>query len=495
MKFKERNTIFASLNSFEENGNPSQIIGNFIVHDFKQSWNGAIITKEVAKENMHYLVGQYICCKYYSKEENQGEDALGSHEATTCINRDTGEEMETTNTTPIGTITEVCISQNSEGEEVLCCKAILWLDKFYNCLSFLNEMIQNGIEIPCSVEYGYKNFYMKDGVRYDQSPIYYNALCILNPVDRGKIKAVAPAYDCSKFTGYSFNEKIEQDLQNQKKDGEQMDNIFVKALNATLGDKRDAIMQALSDTLTATEFNSAWISMYGIDDDANTITYETYSEGEWKTYQISFSLNEEGVYVIDLDSKQELEYEVKLVAKNSINEMETSINELTSNNETLVAEKETLETSLNEANDKVAELECKLSTFGEDKVDLVEQVTSLNARIAELEPYKEKVEEMEAEAKFQTALNSYSEKFDKYGAKEECEKQEVQDLIRETLSDEIETSLNAKLAIAERINEIAMDSIASKTSTTVVKEVCGKKVTNLLPSKKVNSDHFGFEVE
>ena len=59
-----KNTINMSLNSINKTDNPSQLEGIFIVHDFEKSWNNAVITKEVCEENMHYLVGQYICCKY-----------------------------------------------------------------------------------------------------------------------------------------------------------------------------------------------------------------------------------------------------------------------------------------------------------------------------------------------------------------------------------------------------------------------------------------------
>ena len=493
-----------SLNSFEKTDNPSQILGNFSVHDFSTSWNGAVITKEVADENKHYLLNQYICCKYIPKEQNGGLDALGSHEVTTCINRDTGEEMETTNTVPIGTIVDVSMGYNSKGEETLNCKAILWLDKWYNILSFLNEMIENGVNVPCSVEYGYKNYYMKDGVRYDQSPLVYNALCILNPIDRGDIKAVLPAYDSSQFMGYSFNEIIASDIdrgsneieQNNMKDGEQrMENIFLKAFNQSIGDKRDGIMKALSDVLTATEFNNAWISLYGIDDDAKTVTYESYVEGEdgskWRTFKISYSENEEGEINVDLGTKVEIDYEIVAVEKTAYNEMVSSKNDLEGKVSALESSNGELETSLNATKESLEEASGKLETFGTDKVELVDQITSLNAVVEELKPYKDKVEKMEYDSKLETANEFYKEKFESLNAIGEYEKPEIKQLIEDTLDSE--KSLNARLDLSDVL--LSLVALNSQNTAPLVKEVCGKKLTNLIPSaSKANADAFGFEV-
>ena len=131
-----KNSINFSLNSINKTENPNQLEAVFVVHDFERSWNNAVITKEVCEENMHYLLGQYICCKYIPREENNGLDALGSHEACVEINRDTGKEMAGTNTVPIGHITDVYIDKgiksNGEEGEVFYCKASLALSRIKN---------------------------------------------------------------------------------------------------------------------------------------------------------------------------------------------------------------------------------------------------------------------------------------------------------------------------------------------------------------------------
>ena len=484
-----KNTINMSLNSINKTDNPSQLEGIFIVHDFEKSWNNAVITKEVCEENMHYLVGQYICCKYISKEENNGLDALGSHEAYIDINRDTGEEMMATNTVPIGHITEVYIangikSDGTEGE-VFYCKATLWLNKFYNVLSFLNEMVENGVNVPCSVEYGYSNFVMQDGVRYDQSPIYYEALCILNPIDRGSIKAVLPAYDSSKFEGFSFNEAIQADLENSKssneKEGVEMENIFKKALNSiSLGEQRDKILEAMSKVLTAEEFNNAWIGMYGIYPDY--VAYESVVDNEWKSFKIPYSLNESDEIVLDMEGKVEVQYE--LVEK----EIQTSLNEklaqLEETNESLNGRVSELE----EENKKIVKLEEDLATEKETQVSLNEKIAELETQVEELAPFKAEAEQLQYNAKLEEAKTNYETRFVKLNAKETFETEEIQKLIEDTISNDIEVSTNARTQLADTLIDLA--SAEKEEDKQIIVEQCGKKIEGLVPSSKTMKNEY-----
>ena len=490
-----KNIINMSLNSISKTNNPSQLEATFVVHDFKRSWNNALITKEVCEENMHYLVGQYICCKYISKQENNGLDALGSHEAYVDINRDTGQEMVATDTVPIGHITEVYIADgvNSDGTdgEVFYCKATLWLNKFYNVLSFLNEMVENGVNVPCSVEYGYSNYVMQDGVRYDQSPIYYEALCILNPIDRGNIKEVLPAYDSSKFEGFSFNEAIRADLNNSNKtkneEGVQMENIFKTALNSiSLGDTRDKILDAMSKVLTAEEFNNAWIGMYGIYPDY--VAYESFVGDEWKSFKLPYSLNEQDEIVLDMEGKVEVQYEV--VEK----EVHASLNEK-------ISKLEEVETSLNEkdqelekANSKIENLEQTLLSEKEDKISLNEKIKELEVQVDELAPYKAQAEELQFNAKLEEAMTEYKQKFTALNGVEKFETEEVQSLVKESL--DVEKSMNAKLALADILVDLATTNPRQSTETneTSIKENCSKKVKSLVPTSKNGAEYCGINL-
>ncbi len=479
----KRNKLEFSLNSISETNNPSQLEATFVVHDFLTSWNGAVISKEVAQENIQYLVGQYICCKYIPKENNDGLDALGDHEAGFEINRDTGSKMVSTNTVPIGHITEAYIDMGTQSDgtegEVVYCKATLWLNKFYNVLSFLNEMVESGINVPCSVEYAYSNYEMKDGIRYDQSPIYYEALCILNPIDRGDIKQVLPAYDSSKFEGFSFNSLVEADIHNSKNESKEgvktMENIFYKALNGlSLGDQRDKVMVALSKNLTAEEFNNTWISMYDIE--ADVVKYETCVDGEWKKFAIPYSITEG--QEIELNMAEKAEWEYQAVIKEVIKEVPVVDEEATK-----------------AFNSKIEELEGNLLSEKDSVVSLNAQIVSLTEEVAKLEAYKTQLEEIEHNAKVEAVQAEYKAKFEVFNSVDKFESEEVQALVLETLDEE--KSMNAKLAIADILVEVASSQVTVPVTeeTTPVVELCNKKTKPLVPSHKTGAEYCGINLD
>ena len=451
-----KNIINMSLNSISKTNNPSQLEATFVVHDFKRSWNNAIITKEVCESNMHYLVGQYICCKYISRQENYGLDALGSHEAYLDINRDTGEEMVSTDTVPIGHITDVYIAEgtNSDGTEgeVFYCKATLWLNKFYNVLSFLNEMVENGINVPCSVEYGYSNFIMQDGVRYDQSPIYYEALCILNPIDRGSVKEVLPAYDSSKFKGFSFNEAIKADIENNtklnQKEGElelENENIIVDQGNEN-GEVTEPIVEPTVDPITEPIVEDPIV--------------EPTVEPE----------------VVEPPVVEEPIIEEPIVEEPVVEEQPTDD---TPTVESLSAEN--------------ARLKEELTAEKESKITLVQENASLREQIGELEPFRAKVQEMEYNERLDEISNQYKEKFTALNGAEKFESVEVQELIKESL--DVEKSINAKLALADILVDLATNSTPkTEPSSTTIKENCSKKVKSLVPTNKVGAEYCGINL-
>lgn len=446
MSSLNKNIINMSLNSISKTNNPSQLEAIFVVHDFKRSWNNAIITKEVCEANMHYLVGQYICCKYVPKYENNGEDALGNHEAYLDINRDTGEEMVATGTVPIGHITEVYIAEGETSDgtigEVFYCKATLWLNKFYNVLSFLNEMVENGINVPCSVEYGYTNFIMQDGVRYDQSPIYYEALCILNPIDRGDVKQVLPAYDSSKFKGFSFNEAIQVDIENNMNTKQEEGETKVENENITVEEVKE-------ETVEQEEVN--------VETEENTEVETVEENAETEAEEVQ---EEEAVEENTTEEEQPKEEVV-------VDEVLTSEN---------------------------AKLKEELVSEKEEKLTLVQEIASLKKQIEELIPFKAKVEEMEYNEKLQEVVSQYKDKFTALNALDKFETDEVQALVKETL--DAEKSVNAKLSLADMLVNLATNSFSKeeKASDTMIKESCSKKVKSLVPTSKSSTEYCGINL-
>jgi hypothetical protein len=97
-----------SLNSLETVPNDPIILrSDIVIFDFEKSGNNQIITKEVALDNMKFLIGKRLCCKYINKDDNGGEfDALGTHEQYETTNR-TGNEVIYTDTEGIGQL-EIC---------------------------------------------------------------------------------------------------------------------------------------------------------------------------------------------------------------------------------------------------------------------------------------------------------------------------------------------------------------------------------------------------
>lgn len=476
--------MMIKFNSLEKTDNPSQLRAKFIVHHFKDSWYGDVITKEVCQENMNYLVGQYICCGYVPREENDGEDALLDHMVTTTINRDTGKEMQTTNTTPIGHITDVYIDFDAEtNQEVLFCTAILWVDKFYNIISLLDEWLQKGVPIVCSCEYRFTNYSVKDGFTYIQSPIYYKALTILNSEKRGNIEQFYPAYDSSKLCGYEekFNQALQKDLDtnanngansiNNNGKGDTMNNVFLTALNdISFGEIREKIMSALSKVMVADEYNRLWISQWDVYD--TYFIYETYKDEEWIRFKVEYTKNENDEIEVDYEGRKQV---VRQDVYVEVSEMETSLNSI----------KEDYETKLNSTVEEKVALENTLVESKNAQVELSATIESLNSQLEELKGFKEELDTIKYNEKLKEARDSYKEDFASFNSVDKFEDEEVQKLIVETLDEK--TSFNAIIRLKDILLECAkdnkpqLDSFNSATPNVVEDSV---KVSGKVPTKE-----------
>lgn len=479
--------MMIKLNSLEKTDNPNQIKAKFIVHDFKDSWYGDVITKEVCQENMKMLVGQYICCGYVPREENDGEDALLDHMVTTSINRDTGKEMQTTNTTPIGHITDVYIDfDNETNQEVLYCNAILWIDKFYNVISLLDEWLQKGVPIACSCEYRFSNYTVNDGFTYIQSPIHYKALTILNSEKRGNIEQVYPAYDSSKLCGYEekFNQAMQKDIDtnaensinsiNNNGKGDKMDNMFLTALNdISFGETREKIMSALSKVMVADEYNRLWISQWDVYD--TYFIYETYNGEEWIRFKVDYTKSETDEIEVNYEERKQV---VRQDVYVEVSEMETSLNAIKS-------EKEEAETKLNSIIEEKTVLENSLLESKNAQVELSTTIESLNSKIEELEAFKVELDEIKYNERLEDAKSTYKDEFVTFNGVDKFETDEVQALIVDTLKDE--TSFNAIIKLKDILLECAKENkpeVESFNSVETNVVETSVKVEGKVPSKE-----------
>lgn len=498
---------------------------SFVIHGFGVSENGQIISEEVCRDNMNSLINKPVLVDYHYTGDNL-TDSFGDHAVDIIKNRDTGEDMVHTKTIAIGVFTDVDIVE-IDGAKMLVGHATLWSDRYYNCVSLLYEMLSEGVEVKCSCEYIFMNFSMKDGIQLVNSPITYEGHCILNSVEDRGVGIVEPAYGESRVI--SFNTAIMTDIKNSlnnkqenleggvvvskigeepivepvvepttepvvsvnEEDGESVEpttepieepveedvdteetkeeteetteddtedeaeptlSTNDKSLIDKVTDKVSTLKKTLEEKLAKP---SAWVSTWNIY--GNYFVYEAYDNdaSEYKYYKVDFGYDEVGELVLSEEHKEVVREDMWI----EVAQYQTSLNEI----ETLKGE----------------------------KVELSETVVSLNGKIKELEPYKEKAEEDEIKDKVDCAMNCYKEKFSSVNAIDCFEKEEVQKLIVDTISSDANVSLNARVDLSEMLLGLIPQKEVTETpkEEASVKELCNKKVGNLIPTKTKFSDY------
>jgi hypothetical protein len=500
-----KKSIFkAQFNSLEINiEDPTILRGKIIIHDFEPSYNKQCITEEICSENMNTLIGKRIVCRYISSEDNNGMDALSSHEEDISNDRDNGNEIIITNTIAIGFIENVYIDDYTDNDgnvkRVLFGEVLIWNDdKYKNIVGLLQEWINRGIKIHMSVEYLYCNYNLLDGIEYLQSPILYVAHTLLNSEQRQDVAEVLPAYDCA--TLISLNERtkwnkainqisksennINSDLNinnnSPKEENNNMtENKFYKALcELSYGDTKEQIMTALSKLMSADTFYSVWLSNYGIY--STYFIYETYVDSKYVNFKVPYTKTETEV-IVDLASQVQVERDTiwvevgvmqeQVASLNAkVEEIQTSLNtkevELVTATETIIE----LQTQLNSKEETIQALNSKVEVTTEEKNvtmekfnELAETVTSLNTQVKVLQPLADSYNTEQYEKALNSAKEFYKEKFENVDAIDVFEKEETQELIKKSINsvDDIEVK-NAKFSLNDLIinnlkpNEVKM---------------------------------------
>lgn len=471
------------LNSLKQNpDDPSLLDALFVIHDFQQSWNGQVITEEITSENMNFLVNKPIVCKYISKGENDGLDALTNHEEFIDIDRNTGEEFVSTNTNAIGVFTGVYIDdftdENNVTKKVLYGKAVLWFDKCRNVCLLLDEWVSNGILIPASVEYMYYNFSMIDGIEYIQSPLVYLAHALLNAEDRNDYEQVYPAYDSARLVSLNMEDewnKAVAQISNDnnkminRKEGNNMD-VLKKVCEISKGDLKWKIYDAMAKVMVAEDYNKMWISDYDIYD--TYFIYESWASENYEYYKVGYSKNDETDEIsVDFEGKTKVERTVKWEAV--LNELEEKTSQLGEK----VLEIETLQVSLNEKEEVITTLTTEKEELSVKFNETTTTLTSLNEKLEELK----EVENQYKADKFEKALNErtieFEVKFKGVNALDKFITDEVQNLIKESIeNNEALVSLNSILVdlIPSKLDE-------KKDDKNGIKDFNSKEVKNLIP--------------
>lgn len=447
-KQTQKNGLFkAQFNSIQTCDNdPTILKGKVIVHGFDESWNGQVITEEICAENMQTLVGKRVVCKYIPADDNNGIDAIGSHEEKEGKNRE-GNSIIITDTIAIGFIENVYIDDYTDEygitKRVLWADIVLWNDdKYANIVGLLQEWLSRNVKIHMSVEYLYCNYNVVEGVEYVQTPILYVAHTLLNSEQRGDCAEILPAYDESQLKSLSLNEKkqwnkaISQLIKNQnqsnadvdinkninkKEDDVMAEEMFKKVCELSFDDIYSQIYGQLRSILTEKEYDDSWINE--IYESHFILSY--WNDNGHKYFKVDYTKANETV-TIDWENRKEvyLYQEWK-----EIPEVQSSLNELN----TKITEKDNTITSLNE---QITNLTTEKEEVSSKLTEATNSITELGKQVNEMKPIVDKFNE----EKYNESLNAqkvkYEEKFMALNAKDKFESDEVQELIVKSLNDE-----------------------------------------------------------
>lgn len=383
-----------------------------VVIDFKVSHNGWAISEITAEKYMYTLLHKHIVTKYYDEEENGGIDAFGDHEEGQKGLRGTNGEImiPCTGTHSIGTITNVYIAplNDKTSEKVLWCEGILLAWDNVNECGLLLEWAEKGIPILVSVEWYYTQSAIDNkNVEWIADPTF-SALTVLNSEQRGNKDIVYGSYDRAHIQimlnneHYRlFNHAAIKDFGTKKREGEDMDNVFLKALNdISFEGIRRKIYEALEKEMSAKEYKTLWIDMWNI--------FETYfvctvfDDANEKHYKIGYEKTEDDAILLDYKTKKQVERKDVYVEVAESQKAADKAEE----------EMDSLKVSLGEAQARVEELEKE------------------NERLEALE---DKLRVIERDKKLNDALEKYKKEFAEFDAMDVFLGDEVQELIRATL--------------------------------------------------------------
>lgn len=134
---------------------------------------------------------------------------------------------------------------------------------------------------------------------------------------------------------------------------------------------------------------------------------------------------------------------------------------------------EDLNNKLQLKDETINNLSSELNAVKNEKNEIMEKfntasetITELNDKIQKMQPIVDKYNEEQYNKKLNEALDKYKNRFEKHGALELFESEEVQNLIKQTIDDDDEVSNNAKYLLSEKLMELvdASDSTISVSS-------------------------------
>ena len=467
-----------------------------------ESWNGEVITEEEALKMAKSMKYKPLTCQYFrstAPDGNMPNDHFGSHGEYKEKFR-YGGEYTTTNSFAIGVARDgaylsIDTDENGLKHKYLKCDFYLWVTRYLNICSLIEDIWNSGEPLYSSCEYRYRkeDANIIDGVRYPKNLIF-EGHCILGSRQDGSI--VRPAFDNSRLVSFnerwekSINEIIEKERSNKMVDNKENiseDNKDEKVKNENTQEVKDSVEEdertdndmSLSDAIRSlrNEIEKAlgencFLSSSEIFSDY--VVVETWDEnGNSKYIKIPFTNG-----ALDFEHKQEVRHEDMWVPVSNVVTLNSKVSELEKTNKELNSQKEELEKQVKELTEVNKSLNEKYSKATEKVTSAVEEVKTLNEKIAKLQEVEKQFNEANDKAELKKKMDYYKEKFMGLNSIEKFNEDETQKLIKKSIKDS-----KAK----EELNDLVMSLIPSFNE---------KKDSKILPSsaEKVLNESKEFEL-
>lgn len=478
---------------------PTLIKATFIILEVDSvSGNDEIITKEEALKMSPTMALKPLVCQYTPTTNYIiPDDHFGSHGKVKDSFRKNGTEFITTNSFAIGVSKDGCyistIEKDGQTVEVLKCDYYLWLTRYLNICSLMEDIYNSGTDLYSSCEYIYKaeDVDAIEGIKYPKNLIF-EGHCLLGSRNDGSI--VEPAFEVSKMTTFNekwtsvLNETINKTLNNK----EEKEMAFKKEDWITIvnelshGDTQSMIYTSLSKIMTADEFYGVWISDYDIYD-----TYFIYSNYEGDAY-IHYKVN-----YTKTDTEVTVDYVNKIAVKWTdlwveVSESASAITDAVTNVETIMNEKIIeKDNSIKSLNDKITNLEGEKVSLNEKYTKASDTITSLNEKVTELQPIADNYNKDQYEKQLNEKQSYYKNKFTSLNAIDKFNSEEIQNLIVKSLN-EIEAKEKLSDVLIELV-PITNEIVKEKSNITIPSEAV-KTLNSMadieIPNEKEIKDDF-----
>jgi len=422
---------------------PTLIKATFIILEVNSiSGNNEVITKEEALKMSPTMALKPLVCQYTPTTNFIiPNDHFGSHGKIKDSFRKSGTEFIATDSFAIGVCKDGCyistIEKDGQTVEVLKCDYYLWLTRYLNICSLMEDIYNSGADLYSSCEYIYKaeDVEVIDGIKYPKNLIF-EGHCLLGSRNDGSI--VEPAFDVSKMTSFNekwtsvLNETINKTLNN--KEEEEM--AFKKEDWITIvnelshGDIQSKLYTALSKIMTADEFYGVWISDYDIYD--TYFIYSNYEGGSYNYYKVNYSKTDTDV-TVDYANKITVQWTDLWV---EVSEKDSAVTTAVANVETTMNEKIVeKDNSIKSLNDKLTNLEGEKVSLNEKYTKASDTITSLNEKVIELQPIVDTYNKDQYEKQLNEKQSYYKNKFNSLNAIDKFDSEEVQGLIVKSLNE------------------------------------------------------------